>query len=220
MSDDWYRRTSWDEDDQLAFFERLGLCRSDSTRTQSLRTQAGTLANHSLVAEAIELYGQLLAEHPDDYFRGMAYCERADCYCQIGDTEQAIADFREALRVQSEECPNVVTPAWIDFPWMIVSLGITDLYGEAITVLEAGEQKDSLVFPVTKYRTEAVRAIILADTGEASQAERHATAALEAANREHSGLTYHASVGLVTDQMRKSPVHSRLLTLASGGSSD
>lgn len=214
--DDWHRRTTWTAEDQEAFFGRLKRCRSESTRTQALRIQAGVLADAGMPAEGVALLDQLLAEHPDDYFRGQTHAERADCHRRLGDVDAAIADYRAALALEHGDCPNVHTNAWLDLPWLIVESGRVELFDEVLATLDRGSDDDTLTFPATIYVCEAVRAVIAAERGEGEQARRHAAAALAAASQGHSGLPRHADAGLVGTHLTDTDTHRRIERLARG----
>gem|GEM_PF-4684876 len=68
-------------------------------------------------------------------------------------------------------------------------------YGEALALL--GEFSKSL-FPLEHYRENVIRAFILAAQGRQAEARPCAHLALQAAAATHSGMRYHAKVGLVT----------------------
>lgn len=212
--DDWFRRTTWFASDRQAFFDRLGRCRSESTRTQALRIQAGILAKEGMHDEAIALLNQLLSEHPDDYFRGMSYTERAECRRELGDIDEAIADYRRALVLQYGDCPNVITNAWLDLPWLIIEQRRFELFSEAVDILSDNEPKKSINFPLTTYICEAVRALVAERQGRKEMATNHARSALAASTQNDSDLRYHPDVGLVTEKYIDSAVHDQLIRLA------
>lgn len=56
------------------------------------------------------------------------------------------------------------------------------------------------MLPVNHFRWHAAQALVGAATGDAETAISHAERALEAAGRDHSGLRYRPSVGLVPSQ--------------------
>ncbi len=212
--DSWRRRPTWTTEDQDAFFSRWGRCRSDSTRTQSLRSQAGTLAQNGLRTEAIGLLNRLLENFPDDYFRGLTYVMRAESRQALGETDSAFKDYMTALQLEKSECPNVHTTAWLDLPWLIVEQQKTELYDQAIEILSQGERGQSLTFPVTTYITNAVRAIIASHFGDDDTARQNASEALTACMASSSGLSRHPGVGLVRDALTSSRVHAELIDLA------
>jgi tetratricopeptide (TPR) repeat protein len=208
----WYRKTTWSQSDKETFFERLRRSRTNFHKAQYLRIQASHLqsigtkemANHSL-----ELLDLMLKEFPEKSELSLAYLQKAECLITLGKIEQAIDEMRNAL--QSErEFPNVKNSAWLEFGWTIIIYQLSDLYDEVINVLSEFES-DSM-FPIDKYRYNAIQAIVENEKGSKKVAERFALSALKAASLSYSGFRYHPKIGLVQNANEK--IHSKLLELA------
>lgn len=193
MADDqWFRNTSWDETVASAFEEKLRRARRKS---QYLRIQASTLSQtHPLVAlNLLDRYFAL----GDDFDHAQAHVDRAAAYLALGEIEAAVQSYEAALK-REEVFPNLRTGAYIDLPYQIALLGLTERYEQAMTMLSAAAEQ--LMFPVDHFKFHAIKAIINSAKGDKSTARADARAALEAAARDHSGFRYHPGVGLVSDR--------------------
>jgi hypothetical protein len=92
-------------------------------------------------------------------------------------------------------CKGEVTGAHLDFGWIVIIAPLPELYDDALAVLdEFGHE----MFPVQRYRASAIRALICDSRGQREQAQAYARMALQEAAATHSGLRYHARLGLVT----------------------
>ncbi|MGH7352381.1 MAG: tetratricopeptide repeat protein [Candidatus Methylomirabilales bacterium] len=211
MASEWYRRTTWTKDDQADFEARLARARKQN-RAQYLRIQASHLmeaANPALTSAALELLNRMLAEYPSDIQVAQAHAQRAECHIRLEELDKAIEAFRCAL-AREREFPNVRTTAWLDFGWLVVDRGLRQLYDEALRVLT--ELKDTMPFPVQRYKFHAIRALVAAERGALADAREEAKQALEAGRATRSGFRYHPTLGLVRDT--GSDIHSRLEALA------
>jgi len=211
LANEWYRRNTWTRDDQADFEARLARARKQN-KAQYLRIQASHLmetANPQLTSAALELLNRMLAEYPSDIQVAQAHAQRAECHIRLGEVDKAIEAFRCAL-ARERQFPNVRTNAWLDFGWLVIDRRLSRLYDEALGVLT--EFKDTMPFPVQRYRFHAIRALVAADRGALANAREEAKKALEAGRATHSGFRYHPTLGLVRET--SSGVHSRLEALA------
>ena len=193
MTDDrWFRNTSWNETIASVFEEKLRRARRKS---QYLRIQASTLApTHPLVAlELLDRYFAL----DDDFDHAQAHVDRATAYLALGQIEAGVQSYEAALQREAV-FPNLRTCAYLDLPYQIVLLGLTERYEQAMTMLSAATAR--LMFPVDHFKFHAIKAIINSAKGDNSTARADARTALEAAARDHSGFRYHPGVGLVSDR--------------------
>src|SRR6266704_2179658 len=101
-SDDWFRNIDWNHRVEAAFFEKLRRARR---KEQYLRIQASTLASsHPKVAlRLLEEYFKL----DDDFDHAQAYVDRATAYLAIGNPDNAIQAYEDAL-TREEVFPNVL----------------------------------------------------------------------------------------------------------------
>jgi tetratricopeptide (TPR) repeat protein len=94
---DWFRKTSWNEDDQSDFRVHLGRAQ-DRSRAQYLRIQAGTLsASQGLLQPAIELLDEMLSTYPDSEEVATALAQKADCLYRLGDIDGAVANYGASI---------------------------------------------------------------------------------------------------------------------------
>jgi tetratricopeptide (TPR) repeat protein len=210
--DDWYRRTSWTDEDQVAFHQRLKRSRGNGSKAQYARIQANHLfatGIAELIVEADKLLDLVLEKFPERSELAQAYLQKAECALALIGTEQAFWWFRKALQAE-REYPNVRTNAYSRFAELVASEGRADLYDEALAVLH--ENRNLRLFPVDRYIFHGVHAVILSDRGKRDDARKHAELALAAASATTSGITRHANVGLVRD--RGTSLHSQISALA------
>ena len=108
--------------------------------------------------------------------------------------------------------PNVRTNAWLDFGWLVVEKQLTELYVEISRVLQEFREDGGVKFPAIEYRYVAIQALLADARGDKTQARELAGQALAEASKDHSGLRYHPTVGLVGTE--RSMFESRLRALA------
>ena len=162
-----------------------------------------------MTLHSLELLDLMTKEYPEKSELSSAYLQKAECLITLGKIEQAIDEMRNAL--QSErEYPNVETEAWLELGWTAMIYQLSYLYDEALGVLN--EFKSDLIFPVHKYKWNAIQAIIADEKGNKSIAKKFASIALEASSSAHSGFRYHSKAGLVQNPNTK--IHTRLIELA------
>jgi tetratricopeptide (TPR) repeat protein len=195
---DWFRRSTWTDQDREEFNARLKRSRA-TNKAQYLGIQATHLAEVGLHEVAIELLDRLLTEFPERIQLASAHLQKAECLARLGQIEPAISEFRAALQAQ-RDFPNVRTNAWLDFAWFVVEKQQTDLYGEVLEVFKEFRPESADPFPVIEYGYWAIKAIIAESSGEEANACEFAKRALAEASRQHSGLRYHAKLGLVGSQ--------------------
>lgn len=196
-AENWFRRTSWSDEDRKAFFTRLQRCRGESNRCQYLAIQGNTLADKGYYSEAIELLTQVVLEFPGQKIHSASsYCSIAECYVGLQNSELAISNFRKALE-EERAFPNVRTRTWLAYPWYIVATEQIKLYSEALTIIDEFEGKSSLDFPVDMYQLSVIRAVLSEFRGEHSMAVQLARKALEASEMKTSGFRSHQNLGIV-----------------------
>ncbi|GAA3555647.1 hypothetical protein [Marinobacter xestospongiae] len=195
--DDWYRNTKWSPADSEAFQIRLARSRSAFSKAQYLRIQASYLEGAGFIQSALELLEQMLEECPVESELALAHLQKAQCFELLGRTGEAVVEARIALATE-REVPKYRNEAWLWFPLLIVQHRFSDLYSEALAILEDFEPP--ILFPKDRYSRHAVRAIIAAELGQRAEARSEARQALAEANVEHSGIRYHPRVGIVKEQ--------------------
>lgn len=194
--EDWYRLTTWTEEDQLAFFARLKRSRDPFHKAQYTTTQA--LYLHGIGTKessrwALELLDLVEKEWPEPSALASMHQQRAECYLTLEDLPKAIDCFRAAL-AQEKIFPGVQTVARFTFPYLIARRELVEHYDEALDTLEL---INDLAFPINTYLFNAAVALIIADRGNPEIARDRAIAALEACGLDHSGYPRHPKFGLV-----------------------
>jgi hypothetical protein len=79
---DWFRRKTWTQADQDAFFARLNRSRSAGKKAQYLRIQALSLQSagtEEMLRASIALLDQIFEEYPDAVDLAQAYLQKAEC---------------------------------------------------------------------------------------------------------------------------------------------
>ena len=99
---EWYRRSTWTEQDREEFTARLNRSRGAFYKAQYLRIQAAHLAEAGLHAAAIELLDLLLLKFPEKNDLPFAHRQKAIALGRLRQTESAIEEFRAALAAQRE----------------------------------------------------------------------------------------------------------------------
>lgn len=193
---DWYRRTTWSDDDQRDFERRLSRARQKS---QYLRVQAVYLASVGHHQAAIDLLSRFVADYPSDTNLAQAYLQLAESYALEGTLTQTLDAFDDALEAERAK-PQVQTQAWLVYPLFVVEHELEERYSDAESVLDEFCRERDLSFPLQRYQFNASRALFAAALGKTETATELAGIALAAANETHSGYRYHPTVGLVESQ--------------------
>jgi tetratricopeptide (TPR) repeat protein len=209
MATEWYRRRDWTPAVRDEFFARL---RGSRSKAQHLRIQAAELkavGSRPCLEGALELVEVLTCEFPHAFELAVALQIRAECLESLGQVDAAIDSYRQSLQAQ-RQFRNVQTTAHLRFAWLVATMPRPQLYDEALKVL--GEFDRHEILPIAQYRFAGAYALMLAASGDVSEAQRWAERALEAAGSTTSGLRYHPGLGLVTNP--DTETHARLLRLA------
>lgn len=191
-SEDWYRNTTWNEEAAERFEAKLKRARR---KAQYLRIQACSLAR-SEPRVALQLLERCF-ELGDDFDHAQAYVDQASAYRTLGQIENAVRSYEQAMRRESE-FPRLQTQAYLELPFFIATTPIPERFDQARVLLD--QFRGRLMFPIDVFRWNAVYALILAARSQESEASAYAQAALDAAARETSGFRYHQNLGLVGDR--------------------
>jgi hypothetical protein len=209
---DWYRRTTWTEDDQREFFARNARSRGPDSKEQYVRIQAETLLGTrrpNLAEAALTLLEQNLRDYPTALFRAATFDAAGRCCASLGKVDEAVAYFRNALS-REKEFPGLGTNACFHFAKLVVEAKRENLYDEA---LSAAEGFGHPVFPAHAYYLNGIRAVVAARDGDGGLAQVHATTALHAAAVRDTGLSHdRGHLGTVAD--RSTSFHEALELIA------
>lgn len=190
--DDWYRNSDWGFDIETAFRLKLKRARDKS---QYLRIQASYLSK-SYPEVSLELLNEyFLLENKFDY--ATAFLTQANCYITLHKYELAIEAFRNSLKREAE-FPNLKTQAYLELPYFIVMNGLEENYIVALNALE--QHKNRLTFAIDHFKWNSCKAILATHFGEVSKGREFAQKAITAASQTSSGLSYHPTVGLVSEK--------------------
>jgi 2-polyprenyl-3-methyl-5-hydroxy-6-metoxy-1,4-benzoquinol methylase len=122
------------------------------------------------------------------------------CRNEKGNIEAAIVAYESSLTRQAE-FPKLRTQSYLWLPLLIATRTLKPRYEQAMSVLEANQGR--VMFPVDQFYWNAARALIFNDCGDALEARRAATRALDAAAKARSGLDKHPKLGLVGDRQEE-----------------
>jgi len=208
---EWFRRPTWTDADREDFEARLKRSRGAAKKAQYLRIQALHLAEAGHHEGAVELLDRLFAEFPESIDVAQAHTQKASSLAKLGQIQAAINEYRVALQAE-RIYPNVRTNAWLDFGWFIVEKHLTDFYDEVSQVFREFRDEGGLRLPAIEYRYAAIQAVLADARGDKTMAREFAKQALTEAAKDHSGLRYYPTVGLVGSERTK--FESRLKALA------
>lgn len=210
-SDGWYRRRSWSDEEERAFYERLKRSRGAFHKAQYLRIQAFHLAEANLHAAAIRLLDDLIANHPDASQLAAGLRQRGESKLRAGSVAEGMDDLRRAFEAE-RKFPSVRSFPCLTFAYEAAMRGLADLYDEAEAMLKEEAGDGGFPFPVQRFLYAASRAVIAGHRGDATKASELARRALRDAGAGHSGFSRHAQVGLVRDVEQN--VREKLVELA------
>ncbi len=187
---DWFRNETWNEAIASDFEAKLKRARR---KDEYLYLQAFTLAeSHPHIS--LELLSQYFALG-NGARDSQAYVTRALAHLSLGELSAAIHAYEAALE-QEGHSPQILTQANLDFPYLIATRGLSDLFDRALEVLAIASTR--LTFPVERFKYHASHAIILAARGHLTAARAEARTALDSATLDKSGFQYHPDIGLVS----------------------
>jgi hypothetical protein len=157
---------------------------------------------------ALELFDYFLKEWPDDAMLSTVLDGRAECFVRMGELDQAVEAYRKVFECLRSDTA-VQTPSPLDFGWLVGTTPLPKLYDEVLSVLDEFPRD---TFPIERYRTHAIQALIFDARRKRTKARAHARAALAEAAITHSGMRYHPTFGLVQSADQK--VRKKLHTMA------
>ncbi len=195
---DWFRRTTWTEQDSADFAQRLQRARPEN-RPQYVRIQAVALhatAEPSNLRAALSLLDYFFRNWPEDIFLANAFWQAARCHEELDEEQSALLAYRRPLDAQRGR-PNVQPPTALDLGMFVLRLGRTDLYAEVLSVLNEFAREQTMVFPVERYHFHLIHALLAARTGNDQDARPHAVIALDEAKKTQTGIPHHPTLGLV-----------------------
>jgi tetratricopeptide (TPR) repeat protein len=207
MANDWCKKTTWSEADKADFFSRLSR-RGDKTKYLSIQAASLEVAGSpDLLKASISLLEQLIDELTKQVFQlpravAAAYNKKAGCYLKLGDVENAIADYRRVLAIE-RELGSPATLTFFDFGKLVVEKRLRDHFDEVLTALDAGAKYLGQHLPADTFNLFGIRSLIAAQKGETEKAKKLAKIALEAAQKDNSGIRHHPKFGLVKDRESK-----------------
>jgi tetratricopeptide (TPR) repeat protein len=197
---EWYRKKTWTDDDEKEFFSKLARARKDG-RAQYLKIQAIELVetkNKRLVDGAESLIKKLFEDYLDEKFEKPSSLYTLGKIYEIRENfDQAIDYYKQALDFEVVY-PRVKTRAYLNYSELVVKTQKTSLFDSVENILL--ERLPEQLFPVEKYKSYSILAIINKYRHNAEQAEQYAQLAEENANQETSGLRYYKSLGVVKER--------------------
>jgi len=215
MSNDWFRKKTWDKEDEEDFFTRLKKVKKfkgvDYNRPEYLTIQAFTLFgqnNKKLDKASKALLEKYFTDFPDNKN------ERTQCLNLMGrllnregDVKGALEYYKKAAEYEIE-FPYAQCDAYLEYCEFIIKHNFKKLYPDVERLIKLhGEEgvllpvqnikTTSLTLPIQKYRAYAMLSIIYKAKKDKEEANHYKDLAEEAAGAEKSGFVKHPSVGLV-----------------------
>ena len=193
---DWYRQTVWNDENRLAFHERLNRSRGSYHKAQYLRIQALYLKDAGYHDAAIQLLDELFEKYPDPSQLSSARSIRATCLLALGRISDVVGEYRLSLQAERDN-PTVRSGSWLNFACLIAFHQLSELYDEALKVLEEFSATNVLIVPAQRFQYASARAFIADAKGDSEAASQFAKTALNEAAAGHSGFRCHPQFGLV-----------------------
>jgi hypothetical protein len=209
---DWYRQTEWTSSVEKEFECRLA--RSRGQRSEYLRIQALTLAEQNvseLASVAINLAKRQLELSPEGISAAQMWATIAKASTQLDRHNDTVEAYRHSVRLEARR-PNVRGYHYIDFAWYAATNSAVEIYPEVLAAIEEIMQEQDLVFPLIQYRFFGALALMAADSGDTSKAQRMALNAISAANKERGPFWRRPFLGLIKGNV--DVLRSRLERLA------
>ncbi len=207
-NDDWYRHKTWDAQIEKSFNETL---RHARLKQDFLRIQASYLtADYPKVSlKLLERYFAL-GLHFDMAF---AWYDRAMAYTSLGQIEQALEAFCEALEEENMNS-DVLTPAYLAMPKLVADLTIDTWYPKALETLQryAGRRKR----PRDHYEWSAVSALIYSHMGQHVEAQKYAQDAMDIVKKQASGVSYKSKTWIVREDDMHQNLFNKALDMTTG----
>jgi tetratricopeptide (TPR) repeat protein len=208
MANDWCNKKTWSAADKADFFSRLSR-RGDKTKYLSMQaTSLEQVGSPELLKAAITLLDDLITEFVNDTTfthhkqLAAAYNRKAACHLKLGDVENSIADYRRVFAIERES-GSPATLAFFEFGKLVAEKNLRNHFDEALTSLDAGAKYIGKHLPADTFNLFGIRSLIAAQKGETEKAKEFAKIALEAAQKDNSGIRHHPKFGLVKDRESK-----------------
>jgi len=210
--DDWYRNKTWDAQIEKNFNETL---RHARLKQDFLRVQASflTVEYPQVSLKLLERYFAL-GLHFDMAF---AWYDRAMAYAVLGQIDQALEAFCEALD-EEDMNPDIQTPAYLDMPKLVADMAIESWYQKALDTLQRCAYRRKR--PRDHYEWNAVSALIYAQMGRPSQAEKYAQSAMKIVKKQASGISYKSKIWIIREDEMHRNLFSKTLDMATGHKMD
>lgn len=212
-NNDWFRKSTWTQEDQDDFFAHLEKVDNPFHRAQYIRIQAlhlQDIGNPLMFYSAIKLVELMIEEWPEPSQLAMAYLQKAECLDALGYAEEAIEAFRASLDAE-RAFPKARTSASLSFGMFAVARERTDLYDEVLAALD--EFPIIEASPEKEYQYFVIKAFTAAYQGDSDKARDYAREAINASQKTYSGTRFDfATLGLV--ERPESELHNKICDLA------
>ena len=195
---DWYRLSTWTDEDRRNFRARLERSRGASSRSQYLRIQALHLAEATppCLEGALELLDEFLRDYPTEATQlSQAHAQRGSCLARLGRHDEALAAFQSSLAAE-RRFPYSKCDAYLDYADLVVQAQRTELYKDALA--EINKREPGGPFPIQQYRIGVAKAFLCEALGRMAEARDAALRAIAASGETQSPFQYHRDLGIVT----------------------
>jgi tetratricopeptide (TPR) repeat protein len=204
--DDWYRNKTWDADIEQNFNFKLKRAR---LKQDYLRVQASCLAR-TQPEVSLALLDRYF-KHGIHFDMAQAWCDRAEAHLTLGQTEQALQAYSEALN-EEDINPQHLTQAYLKLPMLVGDAGLEAWYSKAIETLEGNIERRK--FYRDYYEWNAAFALILSGQGRVKDAKPYAYEAIQAALQKTAGIKDHMNIGIVRKDAWHQEIYKKIYDLA------
>lgn len=191
--DDWYRKTTWTNDDAKDFFAQLACSQTDIHRAQYLKIQALTLKDAKQYDAALELVEVAIEKFPTREMTQLRKL-RAECLWALGLREQSLGAYRSAFQAQREQ-RNALCSVALAFAETFHDVDDGAHRSELLELLREEVAQPESFGPFLGFRYALIFTRLLAGLGHMNAAAKWADRALSAQRAEISGLRHYKSVG-------------------------
>lgn len=196
-SDHWFQSPDWDAHAQELFYEKIKRARGNTSKSQYQKIKALHLIHAGDVEKidaAIELLKHSLKEFPSEFEMDTDATNEAlgDAYRLKGDFRSAVTHYEEALTWS-----NSRGSAYWEYPEMIVTQKLTDLYDHALAIVSRNAKEDDLLLQYHIFVYHGVRACVFETRNHIEESKKEAKLALEAGDVKTSVFRHHPDIGLI-----------------------
>lgn len=209
--DDWFRNDSWDPTIEQAFLAKLAKARSQRDQYLAIQISCLSQTHPEQALRLCTLYDDTRTDTSRDAHIKDSV---ARAYAALGKISIAIAVYKDIVEQHTGDAADPFN-VYLDAPLLIATRGSQNDFGFAWTTIAKAQWNQStqgISLPIWTFKHHAAQALLRARTNQPEAARDQAAIALHAAGLSHSGLRYHARLGLVGPEHRATVFALRAIT--------